>query len=123
MVGDGMNSRLFLSWFVGLAEFFVEWKRLGIGRKGLLDANVTMIPEADGDSTSLGRRLSCFLPVVKIFWASVRFGHIQAWFYSCVPDTLFSASKGVRVWMPGIPPRWTLRKSSVGPPEDMLISS
>ena len=55
----------------------------------------TMIPKADGDSTPLGQRPLCVLPVIYRLWASVRLGHIQHWFYSWVPDTVFSAGKGV----------------------------
>ena len=36
-----------------------------------------MIPEAEGESTPLGQRPSCVLPVVYRLWASVRLAHIQ----------------------------------------------
>ena len=54
-----------------------------------------MIPKAKGDSTSLGQRLLCVHPVVYRLWASVRLAHIQEWFYSWFPDSVFSAGEGV----------------------------
>ena len=54
-----------------------------------------MIPKTDGDSTPLGQRPLCALPCIYRLWASVRLGHIQDWFYSWVPHTVFSAGKGV----------------------------
>ena len=43
----------------------------------------------------LGQRPLCLLPVMYRLWASVRLGHIQEWFFSWVPNTVFSAGKGV----------------------------
>ena len=37
----------------------------------------------------------CVLPVVYRLWASVRLAHLQDWFYSWVPDSVFSAGKEV----------------------------
>ena len=54
-----------------------------------------MIPLSDGDSTPLGQRPLCVLLVENRLWASVRLGHIQAWFHSWVPDTVFSAGNRV----------------------------
>ena len=54
-----------------------------------------MIPKAEGDSTTLGQRPLCVLPVVYRLWASVRLAHLKEWFYSWVPDSVFSAGKGV----------------------------
>ena len=54
-----------------------------------------MIPKSDGDSIPLGQRPLCVLLVVYRLWASVGLGHIQKWFYSLVPDTVFSVGKGV----------------------------
>ena len=56
--------------------------------------DITMIPEADGDSTPLGQWPLCVLPAVFRPGASVRLRHIQAWFYCWVTDTAFSAGKG-----------------------------
>ena len=42
-----------------------------------------------------GRDLLCVLPVVYRLWASVRLGHMHGWFHSWVPDTVYSAGKGV----------------------------
>ena len=84
-----------LSWYVGLAWILRLVEDTGIWPDGLLDAYITMIPKTDGDSTPLGQRSLCVLPVIYRLWASVRLGHIQHWFYSWVPDTVFSAGKGV----------------------------
>ena len=54
-----------------------------------------MIPKAEGDSTPLRQRPLCVLPVVYRLWASVRPAHLQEWFCSWVPDTVFSAGRGV----------------------------
>ena len=62
----------------------------------------TMIPKADGDSTLLGQRPLCVLPVVDWLWASVRLGHSQHWF---TPGslTLFKVRvKESLVWTPGM---------------------
>ena len=37
-----------------------------------------MIPEAEGDSTPLGQRPLCVLPVVFRLWASVRLAHVRS---------------------------------------------
>ena len=84
-----------LSWYVGLAWVLGIVEDTGVWPDGLLDAYITMIPKADGGSTPLGQRPLCVLPVIYRLWASVRLGHIQQWFYSWVPDTVFSAGKGV----------------------------
>ena len=84
-----------LSWYVCLAWVLRLVEDTGVWPDGLLDAYITMIPKTDGDSTPLGQRPLCVLPVIYRLWASVRLGHIQHWFYSWVPDTVFSAGKGV----------------------------
>ena len=35
------------------------------------------------------------MPLVYRLWASVRLAHVKEWFYSWVPDSVFSAGKGV----------------------------
>ena len=84
-----------MSWYVGLAWILRLVEDTGVWPDGLLDAYVTMIPKSDGDSTPLGQRPLCVLPVIYRLWASVRLGHIQHWFYSWVTNTVFSAGKGV----------------------------
>ena len=49
-----------------------------------------MIPKAEGGSTPIA---PCVLPVVCRVSASVRLGHLQKWFYSWVPSSVFSAGK------------------------------
>ena len=53
-----------------------------------------MIPKAEGDSTPIGQRPLSVLLVVYRLWASVRLAHLQEWFSSWVPDSVFSAGKG-----------------------------
>ena len=86
---------LSLSWFVGLAVVLRQVEAAGQWPQGLLDAFFAMIPKAEGDSTPLGQRPLCVLPVVYRLWASVRLAHLKDWFYSWVPDSVFSAGKGV----------------------------
>ena len=86
---------LSLSWFVGLALVLRQIETVGQWPQGLLDAHIAMIPKAEGDSTPIGQRPLCVLPVVHRLWASVRLVHLQEWFHSWVPDSVFSAGKGV----------------------------
>ena len=86
---------LSLSWFVGLAFVLRQVEAAGQWPQGLLDAYIAMIPKAEGDSTSLGQRPLCVLLVVYRLGASVRLAHLKEWFYSWVPDSVFSAGKGV----------------------------
>ena len=83
-----------LSWFVGLASVLRQVKLLHSGRKGLLHAFLTMIPKAESDSTPLGQRPLCVLPVYRL-WASVRLTHLKDCFSFWVPASVFSAGKGV----------------------------
>ena len=62
--------------------------------QGLLDAYIAVIHNSEGDSTPLGQRSLCVVPVVYRVWASV-LAHIQDWFCSWVPDSVFSAGEGV----------------------------
>ena len=55
---------------------------------------ITMIPKSDGDATPLGQRPLTVLPVVYRVWASTRMGHLDDWFRSWVPDSVFSAGGG-----------------------------
>ena len=97
--GDGWAwneiKALSLSWFVGLALVLRQIEAAAQWPQGLLDAYVAMIPKAEGDSTPLGQRPLCVLPVVYRLWASVRLAHLKDWFSSWVPDSVFSAGKGV----------------------------
>ena len=64
------------------------------GLDGLLDAYVTMIPKSDGDTTPLGQRTLCVLPVVYRIWASVGLRHLDSWLRSWLPLSVFSAGGG-----------------------------
>ena len=86
---------LSLSWFVGLALVLRQIETVGQWPQGLLDAYIAMIPKAEGDSTPIGQRPLCVLRVVYRLWASVRLAHLKEWFSSWVPDSVFSAGKGV----------------------------
>ena len=66
-----------LSWFVDLGWILRSVEDTGQWPDGVLDALITMIKKADGDSTPLGQTPLCVLPVVHRLWASVRLGHIQ----------------------------------------------
>ena len=60
-----------------------------------------MIPKTDGDATPLGQRPLSVLPIVNRLWASARMGHLDEWFRSWVPDSVFSAGGGrgsVEAW-------------------------
>ena len=52
------------AWFDRLAAIFTWFEEDGRWPEGLLDAYITMIPKADGDSTPLGQRPLCVLPTV-----------------------------------------------------------
>ena len=69
---------------------------------GLLDAYIAMVPKTDGDATPLGQRPLSVLPVVYRIWASARLGHLEDWFRSWVPDSVFSAGGGLGRWKRGI---------------------
>ena len=76
-------------------------RRKGFGRMGCWDAFLAMIRKVDGDSTPLGQRLLCVLPVAYRLWASVRLEHLKEWFQSWVTDSVFSTGGGrssVEAW-------------------------
>ena len=79
----------------GLALVLRQIEAAGRWPQGLLDAYIAMSPKAKGDSTPLGQCPFCVLPVVYRLWASVRLAHLKEWFCSWVPDSVFSAGKGV----------------------------
>ena len=95
---DGWGWRdlkaLTLPWFDGLARILRLVEEEGVWPDGLLDAYIAMIPKSDGDSTPLGHRPLCVLPVVYWVWASARMMHLEPWFRSWVPDSVFSAGGG-----------------------------
>ena len=68
-----------LPWFSGLAILLNLVETSGTWPQGLLDAQIAMIPKADGDSASLGQRPLSVLPVVYRLWASLRLGHLREW--------------------------------------------
>ena len=91
----GGTSRLFPeSWFDWLAVVLSRVELDGVWPEGLLDAYITMIPEATVDATPLGQRPLCVLPVVYRIWASVRLRHLDGWLRSWLPLSVFSAGGG-----------------------------
>ena len=73
----------------------------GVWPQGLLDAYISMIPKADGDSTTLGRRPHSVLPVVYKLWASLRLGHLREWVEEWFPKSVFCLGNGpssVEAW-------------------------
>ena len=89
------------AWFDWLAVVLSRVELDGVWPDGLLDAYVTMIPKSDGDSTPLGQRPLCVLPVVYRIWASVRLRHLDSWLQSWAPASVFSAGDGrssVEAW-------------------------
>ena len=102
---DGWGWRNFkalpVAWFDKLASIFTLIEEEGVWSDGLLDAYIAMIPKADGDSTPLGSRPLCVLPIAYRLWASFRLGHLEEWFRSWVPESVFSAGGGrssVEAW-------------------------
>ena len=102
---DGWGWREFkalpVAWFGKLASIFTLVEEEGVWPDGLLDAYIAMIPKADGDSTTLGQRPLCVLPITYRLWASARLEHLEEWFRSWVPDSVFSAGGGrssVEAW-------------------------
>ena len=90
-----------VSWFDQLARILTLVEDRGVWPDGLLDAYITMIPKTDGDATPLGQRPLSVLPVVYRIWASSRMLHLESWFKSWVPDSVFSAGGGrgsVEAW-------------------------
>ena len=83
-----------LSWFDELARILTKVEDVGVWLDGLLDAYIAMIPEIDGDASPLGQRPLSVLPVIYRVWASARTGHLEDWFRSRVPDSVFSAGSG-----------------------------
>ena len=94
MVGPGMKLRHCV-WFSGLAVLLGMVESTGVWPQGLLDACVAMIPKAGGDSTPLGQRLLCVLPINYRLWASLRLSHLKDWVRSWVPESVFSVGNGV----------------------------
>ena len=90
-----------VSWFDQLARILTKVEDLGVWPDGLLDAYIAMIPKTGGDSTPLGQRPLCGLPVVYRIWAAARMSQLEGWFKSWVPDSVFSAGGGrgsVEAW-------------------------
>ena len=54
-----------------------------------------MIPQVGGDSTPLGQRPSCVLPVVYRLWASLRLIHLREWVEGWVPESVLSLGNGL----------------------------
>ena len=95
---DGWGWREFktlpVAWFDRLASILALVELEGVWPDGLLDAYIAMIPQADGDSTLLGQRPLCVLPIIYRLWASVWLVHLRGWFESWVPASVLSAGGG-----------------------------
>ena len=92
---------LLVPWFDGLARILTEVEELGVWPEGLLDAYFAMIPKVGGESTPLGQRPLCVLPVVYRIWASARMVQLEGWFKSWVPESAKRAGSGrnsVEAW-------------------------
>ena len=100
-----------LPWFSGLAIILELVDSTGTWPQGLLDANIAMIPKADGDSTPLGQRLLCVLPVVYRLWASLRLGHLRDWVEGWLPESVFVWLMVSLLWKPALPLLRILRSS------------
>ena len=86
----GVGSRFVHNWLVGLmtsAAILIVVEASGVWSGHWLDAFLVIIPEEGGDATPIG-----LLLVVYKLWAAVRLSHIQDWFASWLPDSVFSAS-------------------------------
>ena len=84
-----------LPWFSGLAILLELVESTGVWPQGLLDAEIAMIPKADGDSTPLGQRPLSVLPVVYKLWASLRLGHLREWVAGWLPKSVYSLGRGL----------------------------
>ena len=103
---DGWGWRDFkalpVAWFDQLASILTLVEEDGVWPDGIWDVYIAMIPKTDGDATLLGQRPLCVLPIAYRLWASVRLQHLQGWFESWVPRSVFSAGVvGARL-RPGI---------------------
>ena len=90
-----------VAWFDRLASILTLAEEDGVWPDGMLDAYIAMIPKSDGDSTPLGQRPLCVLTTACRLWTSVRLQHLQKWFESWVPKSVFSAGGGrssVEAW-------------------------
>ena len=90
-----------VAWYDELARILTKVEDVGVWPDGLLDASIAMIPKTDGDATPLGQRPLSVLPIVYRIWASARMGHLDGWFKSWVPDSVFCAGGGrgsVEAW-------------------------
>ena len=84
-----------LPWFSGLAILLGLLESTGIFPQGLLDADIAMIPKADGDSTPPGRLPLSVLPVVYRLWGSLRLGHLREWVEGWLPKSVYSLGNGL----------------------------
>ena len=97
-----------MPWFSGLAILLVLIESTGSWPPGLLDAEIAvipgadgdstlsaMIPKADGDSTLLGQRPFSVLPLVYRLWASLRLGHLREWVEGWLPKSVFTLGNGL----------------------------
>ena len=103
------GNALPLPWFSGLAILLQMVETTGVWPQGLLDANVAMIPKADGDSTPLGQRPLSVVPVVYRLWTSLRLGHLRDWVEGWLPESVF-LSMVCRRLRPGFSTAWDIEE-------------
>ena len=84
-----------LAWFSGLAILLELVETTGDWPHCLLDANIAMVPKADGDSTPPGQRPLSVLPVVCRLWASLRLRHLREWVVGWLSKSVFSLGSGL----------------------------
>ena len=68
--------------------------------RGLVRCACCHAPKVDGDPTPLGQRPLSVLPTVQRIWASARMVHLDDWFKSWVPASVYSAGgrSSVEAW-------------------------
>ena len=87
---------LSLSWFVGFASVLRQIETVGQWPQGLRDAYIAMIPKAEGDSTPLGPTpFICSASSLSPLGLRSSGPSSRSGFSSWVPDSVFSAGKGV----------------------------
>ena len=80
--------------FDGLARILTKVEEIGVWPEASWMLIFSMIPKVDGDVTPLGQRALCVHPAVYRIWASACMMHLEDWFKSWVPESVYSAGGG-----------------------------